>query len=74
MSGFTTQDHQSDGAEIIKRTFTPEFRNRLDAIIQFSPLDSKTILHVVDKFISQLEAQLESKKVEIQVEASAKIG
>ena len=70
--GFTTQDHQSDGTEIIKRTFTPEFRNRLDAIIQFSPLGSKTILHVVDKFIAQLEAQLESKKVEIQVEASAK--
>ncbi len=70
--GFTTQDHQSDGAEIIKRTFTPEFRNRLDAIIQFSPLDAKTILHVVDKFVSQLEAQLESKKVEIHVEASAK--
>ena len=70
--GFTTQDHQSDGAEIIKRTFTPEFRNRLDAIIQFSPLDAKTILHVVDKFVSQLEAQLESKKVEIHVETSAK--
>ena len=70
--GFTSQDHQSDGAEIIKRTFTPEFRNRMDAIIQFSPLNQKTILHVVDKFISQLEAQLESKKIEIQVEASAK--
>ena len=70
--GFTTQDHQSDGAEIIKRTFTPEFRNRLDAIIQFSPLDQKTILHVVDKFVAQLEAQLESKKVEVYVEASAK--
>ena len=70
--GFTTQDHQSDGTEIIKRTFTPEFRNRLDAIIQFSPLDQKTILHVVDKFVAQLEAQLESKKVEVYVEASAK--
>ncbi|MDH3608570.1 MAG: ATP-dependent Clp protease ATP-binding subunit ClpA [Gammaproteobacteria bacterium] len=70
--GFTTQDNQSDGAEIIKRTFTPEFRNRMDAIIQFSPLNQKTILHVVDKFVSQLEAQLESKKIEIQVEASAK--
>ncbi len=70
--GFTTQDHQSDGAEIIKRTFTPEFRNRLDGIIQFSPLDQKTVLHVVDKFVAQLEAQLESKKVEIQIEPSAK--
>ncbi|QMU60910.1 MAG: ATP-dependent Clp protease ATP-binding subunit ClpA [Gammaproteobacteria bacterium] len=70
--GFTTQDNQSDGTEIIKRTFTPEFRNRMDAIIQFSPLNQKTIMHVVDKFISQLEAQLESKKIEIQIEASAK--
>ena len=70
--GFTTQDNQSDGIEIIKRTFTPEFRNRMDAIIQFSPLNRKTILHVVDKFVAQLEAQLESKKIEIQIEPSAK--
>ncbi|MEJ2115267.1 MAG: AAA family ATPase, partial [Gammaproteobacteria bacterium] len=70
--GFTSQDHQADGAEIIKRTFTPEFRNRMDAIIQFSPLNKKTILHVVDKFVAQLEAQLESKKIEIQIEDSAK--
>lgn len=70
--GFTNQDHQSDGIEIIKRTFTPEFRNRLDAIIQFESLDQKTVSYVVDKFISQLEAQLELKKIEIQVESSAK--
>ncbi len=70
--GFTSQDHQADGAEIIKRTFTPEFRNRMDAIIQFSPLNKKTILHVVDKFVAQLEAQLESKNIEIQIEDSAK--
>ncbi len=70
--GFTTQDNQSDGIEIIKRTFTPEFRNRMDAIIQFSPLNQKTIMHVVDKFVAQLEAQLESKKIEIQIEPSAK--
>jgi len=70
--GFTTQDNQSDGIEIIKRTFTPEFRNRMDAIIQFSALNRKTILHVVDKFVAQLEAQLESKKIEIQIEPSAK--
>ena len=54
--GFTTQDNQSDGIEIIKRTFTPEFRNRMDAIIQFSPLDQKTIMYVVDKFVSQLRS------------------
>jgi ATP-dependent Clp protease ATP-binding subunit ClpA len=70
--GFTSQDHQADGIEIIKRTFTPEFRNRMDAIIQFSALNKKTILHVVEKFVSKLEAQLESKNIEIQVEASAK--
>lgn len=70
--GFTAQDHQSDGAEIIKRTFTPEFRNRLDATIQFKPLDHETVMYVVDKFVAQLEAQLESKKIEIQVEQSAK--
>ena len=70
--GFTQQDHQADGMEIIKRSFTPEFRNRLDGIIQFEPLDQKTVLHVVDKFIAQLEAQLELKKIEILVEQSAK--
>ncbi len=70
--GFTKQDHHADGMEIIKRSFTPEFRNRLDGIIQFEPLDHKTVLHVVDKFVAQLEAQLELKKIEIQVEKSAK--
>jgi len=70
--GFTTQDHQADGMEIIKRSFTPEFRNRLDGIIQFQALKQQTVLHVVDKFIAQLEAQLESKKIEIKVEDSAK--
>jgi len=70
--GFTTQDHQADGTEIIKRTFAPEFRNRLDAIIQFEALSKTTVLHIVDKFIAQLEAQLESKKIEIHVEPAAK--
>ncbi len=70
--GFTAQDHQADGMEIIKRLFTPEFRNRLDAIIQFESLGRDTVLHVVDKFIAQLEAQLETKKVEIQIEPEAK--
>ena len=48
----------------IKRTFTPEFRNRLDAIISFAALDHEVILRVVDKFLMQLEAQLHEKKVE----------
>ena len=70
--GFTIQNHQADGMEIIKRTFTPEFRNRLDAIIQFRALDRETVMHIVDKFIAQLEAQLEAKKIEIRVEPDAK--
>ncbi|MGI9302271.1 MAG: ATP-dependent Clp protease ATP-binding subunit ClpA [Gammaproteobacteria bacterium] len=71
--GFTQQDHSSDGMEIIKRTFTPEFRNRLDAIIQFKSLDARTIANVVDKFIVQLEAQLETKKVMLIVDDSARV-
>jgi ATP-dependent Clp protease ATP-binding subunit ClpA len=70
--GFTNQDHSSDGMEAIKRMFTPEFRNRLDAIIQFSALDEKTISHVVDKFIIELEAQLEEKKVTVEVDNEAR--
>jgi ATP-dependent Clp protease ATP-binding subunit ClpA len=66
--GFTQQDHSADGMEIIKRMFTPEFRNRLDAIIQFKALDTNTIGHVVDKFIIELEAQLEPKGVTIEVD------
>ena len=70
--GFTQQDHSTDGLEAIKRTFTPEFRNRLDSIIQFQSLDSTTITHVVDKFLFELEAQLEEKKVSMVVDASAR--
>ena len=70
--GFTHQDHSTDGMEILRRTFTPEFRNRLDAIVQFEPLDARTIVNVVDKFIIQLEAQLEDKKVTLIVEDSAR--
>ena len=50
--GFTSQDHSSDGMEAIKRTFTPEFRNRLDSVVEFDPLDAKTIALVADKLIS----------------------
>ncbi len=66
--GFTKQDHSSDSNEIIKRTFTPEFRNRLDSIVQFSSLSTESIAHVVDKFIIELETQLESKNVTIEVD------
>lgn len=70
--GFTEQDNTSDGMEAIKRLFTPEFRNRLDAIVQFGSLDEKTIGHVVDKFLIELEAQLEQKKVTLDVDDSAR--
>jgi ATP-dependent Clp protease ATP-binding subunit ClpA len=70
--GFTQQDHSGDSLEIIKRTFTPEFRNRLDAVVQFGSLDEKTIGHVVDKFIIELEGQLEEKRVTVDVGEDAR--
>jgi ATP-dependent Clp protease ATP-binding subunit ClpA len=70
--GFTKQDHTADGAEVIKRAFSPEFRNRLDAIIPFKPLSPDTIGHVVSKFVLELEAQLEEKHVEIDVDERAR--
>ncbi len=63
--GFTTQRESGDEMADIKRTFTPEFRNRLDAIVGFKPLDEEIILRVVDKFLLQLESQLVEKKVEV---------
>ncbi|CDH47205.1 MAG: ATP-dependent Clp protease ATP-binding subunit ClpA [Candidatus Competibacteraceae bacterium] len=66
--GFTLQDHSSDGMDAIKRMFSPEFRNRLDAIVQFKALTAMTIAQVVDKFLIELEAQLESKKVTLEVD------
>ena len=63
--GFTTKREQGDEMADIKRLFTPEFRNRLDATISFKPLDETIILRVVDKFLLQLEAQLAEKKVDI---------
>ncbi len=63
--GFTTQRQQGDEMADIKRLFTPEFRNRLDAIVSFRPLDEEIILRVVDKFLLQLESQLAEKKVEV---------
>ena len=65
--GFTTQDHSSDAMMAIRKLFTPEFRNRLDAIIQFNGLDKATILSVVDKFLFELEQQLEEKRVSLSV-------
>lgn len=63
--GFTTARQQGDEMADIKRLFTPEFRNRLDAIVSFRALDEEIILRVVDKFLLQLESQLQEKKVEV---------
>jgi ATP-dependent Clp protease ATP-binding subunit ClpA len=63
--GFTTKREAGDEMADIKRLFTPEFRNRLDAIVNFKPLDEDVILRVVDKFLLQLEGQLAEKKVDV---------
>ncbi|MEO6798828.1 MAG: ATP-dependent Clp protease ATP-binding subunit ClpA [Rhodanobacter sp.] len=70
--GFVEQKHASDAMEVIRRIFTPEFRNRLDAIIQFGALDFEHILRVVDKFLIELESQLTEKKVSLDVGADAR--
>lgn len=70
--GFAQADNSSDGMHVLKRMFTPEFRNRLDAIINFAPLSADTIGLVVDKFLMELEEQLHSKGVSITVEPNAR--
>ncbi len=69
--GFSTQDHSSDGMELLKKMFTPEFRNRLDAIIQFHSLSKEVIRTVVDKFMVEIQAQLDNKKVVLEVDDEA---
>ena len=70
--GFTKQDHSMDTMKAIEKVFTPEFRNRLDGVIQFKPLDEKVIISIVDKFLIQLEEQLHEKKVVLIVDDKAK--
>jgi ATP-dependent Clp protease ATP-binding subunit ClpA len=70
--GFTRQDHSTDAMEVIRRTFTPEFRNRLDAVIQFASLDFEHILRVVDKFLIELETQLQDKHVQVSATPEAR--
>ena len=65
--GFTNQDHSSDGMEVIRKKFSPEFRNRLDAIIQFAPLEMNSILRVVDKLVVELEARLGNNNVTLEL-------
>jgi ATP-dependent Clp protease ATP-binding subunit ClpA len=71
--GFTPSVKLGDEMEAIKRMFTPEFRNRLDAVISFRALDHEIILRVVDKFLMQLDEQLAEKKVEAQFTAELKL-
>ncbi len=71
--GFLEQDHASDGMEVIKKTFSPEFRNRLDGIIPFKPLNDEIIKHVVDKFLTELQAQLDEKRVQVDVDDKARM-
>ncbi len=70
--GFTHQDHASDAMEVIRKSFTPEFRNRLDTIIQFGRLSTETIKSIVDKFLIELQAQLEDKRVLLEVSDEAR--
>ncbi len=71
--GFMPAAKAGDEGLAIQQTFTPEFRNRLDAVISFKPLSPETIAHVVDKFVVELESQLEEKDVSIEVDASARV-
>ena len=70
--GFTEQDHSTDAMEAINRLFTPEFRNRLDGIIQFKPLPETVIMTVVDKFLVELQGQLDDKAVTLDIDDEAR--
>ena len=70
--GLIEQNHQTDALEVMRKMFTPEFRNRLDAIIAFAPLGPREVLRVVDKFLMQLEEQLSAKGVHLEVDEAAK--
>ena len=70
--GFMPSDNASDGMEAIKKMFSPEFRNRLDAVIQFGGLDEATIERVVEKLLVEIETQLEGKRVSLQLDDEAR--
>ncbi|MEJ2129296.1 MAG: ATP-dependent Clp protease ATP-binding subunit ClpA [Woeseiaceae bacterium] len=70
--GFTKQDHTSDGMEVIRKQFSPEFRNRLDAVIQFASLDHQSIKRVVDKLVVELEAKLGNNNVTLELDDEAR--
>ena len=70
--GFTEQNHTTDALEVIRKMFSPEFRNRLDAIVPFAALGRDEIARVVDKFLIELEEQLAAKNVQLEVEVEAR--
>jgi ATP-dependent Clp protease ATP-binding subunit ClpA len=70
--GFRQQDHSADGMAIINKEFSPEFRNRLDAIIQFAALDAHSISRVVDKLVVELESKLGSNNVTLELDDAAR--
>ena len=70
--GFTPQDHSSDAMTAIEKSFSPEFRNRLDAVIQFAALGHDSVLRVVEKLVLELEAQLQGRNVTLVLEDSAR--
>lgn len=70
--GFTQQDHSADGMAIIKKAFSPEFRNRLDVIIQFARLEIDSIQRVVDKLVVELEAKLDNNNVTLELDDAAR--
>ena len=71
--GFTEQDNTTDAMEAINRLFTPEFRNRLDAIVQFDALPEDIVLTVVDKFLVELQGQLDDKRVTLNISDEARL-
>ncbi len=70
--GFTHQDHASDGMRALEKRFSPEFRNRLDAIVQFKPLAQEAVFLIVEKLLHELQSKLSDKKVSIDVNQEAR--
>lgn len=70
--GFKTQDHMSDGMKALEKRFTPEFRNRLDAIVQFNPLTKEAVFLIVEKLLTELQGKLSNKKVSLDVDSPAR--
>ncbi len=71
--GFTQQEHSSDSLKVVEKSFSPEFRNRLDSIVQFNSLDMSVLGSVVDKFIFELEALLLDKQVTLSLDTEARV-